>query len=981
MYSKKLFTVVSGLILLCSAFVSDAQTDSLSLNSSALQVWRIKSAETVGENINILFDENLNTADWVKAVVPGTVYAAYVASGLEPDPNFADNIWTADKKKFDQPFWYVTKFEVPKSFTREITWLNLNGCNRKAEIYLNGKRIGTLDGFMMRGMFDVTKVLKKSAQNILAVRVEPPMHPMANESSPSYLSAGGWDWMPYVPGLNSGITDKVYLSNTGPLTIYDPWIQSKLPTNAKANLTISLDVKNNSGEQRQAYVEGIITPGAIRFVKRVTIPANSTKRVELDKNIFPQLTINNPRLWWPNGYGDPNLYACVLSVREGDKLSETKNVKFGIRQYSYDTLGGILHISINGTRLFVKGGNWGMSEYLLRCRGKEYDTRVRFHKEMNMNMIRNWIGSVTDDEFYEACDKYGIMIWDDFWLNSNPGKPRDISNFNFNAIEKIKRLRNHASVAVWCGDNEGWPEAPLDNWLRENVRTYDGDDRHYQSNSNSDNLSGSGPWANKDPRYYFTDPSRDKDKDGCWGFRTELGTAVFTNVESFRKFMPKDKLWPRNEMWEKHFFGSWAFNADADGYDRSIEGRYGKPTGIEDYCRKAQLLNIETNKAMYEGWADHIGEDASGIMTWMSNASNPSLIWQTYDYYYDLTGAYWGIKSACEPVHIQWNPVTNDVKVVNTTRADVSDLTAEASVYNLDGKIVSAYSVSGKVNSISNAAATCFVLPFGVERVNIARNKPAFASSTEHGQADAVTDGNDKTRWGSEFRNNEWIYVDLESVQVINGVRVNWQEAYGKTFKVQVSNDAKNWKDVFTCSNGMEGVQEFFFTEEAEARYVRIYGVERGSGWGFSLWDFDVYAAAPKNKDLTDVQFIKLQLKDKTGKLISDNFYWRGNDRKNFTALNKLSPASLKVTSHLEKSSGQCKLSADIVNPKSGAVAFAIRVYTVKEKSGEQILPAFVSDSYFTLMPGESKHVEIEFDAALLGSDTAKLMVEPYNRK
>ena len=92
---------------------------------------------------------------------------------------------------------------------------------------------------------------------------------------------------------------------------------------------------------------------------------------------------------------------------------------------------------------------------MLRCRGEEYDLKLKLHNEMHFNMIRNWIGSVTDDEFYEACDKYGIMVWDDFWLNSNSNLPDDVFAFNMNAVEKIKRLRNHACIAVWCGDNEG----------------------------------------------------------------------------------------------------------------------------------------------------------------------------------------------------------------------------------------------------------------------------------------------------------------------------------------------------------------------------------------------------------------------------------------------------------------------------------------------------------------------------------------------
>ena len=120
-----------------------------------------------------------------------------------------------------------------------------------------------------------------------------------------------------------------------------------------------------------------------------------------------------------SGYGDPNLYNCKIEVLAGNEISDTRDITFGIRKYTYDKEGDIFHIHINGVPVFVKGANWGMSEYMLRCRGQEYETRIRLHKDMNFNMIRNWLGSVTDDEFYEYCDKYGIMVWDDFWINSD----------------------------------------------------------------------------------------------------------------------------------------------------------------------------------------------------------------------------------------------------------------------------------------------------------------------------------------------------------------------------------------------------------------------------------------------------------------------------------------------------------------------------------------------------------------------------------
>lgn len=971
------------LIALFAAFATltaSAQKDIWRLNDSNSQVtWRVKAQDDLGADSVAIYRTGYDNQAWVKAIVPGTVFASYVAAGVEKDPNFGDNIYKVDKKKYDRNFWYRTEFSIPTSFTKEKVWLNFKGVNRKAEVYLNGKRIGALDGFMQRGMYDITKLASRTAVNTLAVLVYCPQNPLVNYDSPTYIPSASWDWMPYVPGLNSGITDDVYLSNTGALTIKDPWIRTQLPTNARAEVSVAMQVKNSSEAFQSGTVTGVINPGNIQFSQKIFVGAGSTADVKLDTRRFKELIINGPRLWWPNGYGEQNLYTCELSVKLGDQISDTKKVTFGIKRYDYDTTGNVLQISVNGKRIFLKGGNWGMAEYMLRCRGNEYDTKVRLHKEMNFNIIRNWIGSTTDDEFYEACDKYGMLVWDDFWLNSIPNLPNDVNNFNANAIEKIKRFRNHPSIAIWCGDNEGDPMPPLNNWLREDVSAFDGNDRYYQPNSHAGNLTGSGPWTNFDPRWYFTRFPNGFGGNQGWGLRTEIGTAVFTNVESFRKFIPKDKLWPRNEMWNLHFFGPSAGNAGPGRYDDGINNRYGKATGIEDYCRKAQLLNIEVNKAMYEGWEDNMWEDASGIMTWMSQSAYPSLVWQTYDYYYDLTGAYWGAKKACEPVHIQWNPVNNSIKVINTTGDDVNGLTATAEVYNTDGRLIKQYTQTKQVNALSNTALNCFTMDFAAEHVDLAKGKPAFASSSTNGEAVLVTDGNAGSRWASRETDNEWIYVDLGKSQIVNGVKLNWEEAFARSFKIQVSQDAKTWKDVAESGDGHVGVQQVTF-DEADARYVRMLGTQRGSGWGYSLWDFEVYGGQPKSSGLTDVHFIKLKLIDKAGKVVSDNFYWRGNKRTDFTAINKLPKVDLKVSSTTKQANSKYYINARITNPSSTkAAAFAIRVQAVKASTGEQILPAIMNDNYFSLMRGESKEVQIEFDANVLGNDKVKLVVEPYN--
>jgi len=976
----KILTIAAVILLsLMASFVQLQAQDKFYLNSDKTVKWLIKADLDLKGNKVKPYQPELNTENWVQGIVPGTVFSTYVAAGLEKDPNYADNIYQVDKKKYDRGFWYRTQFNLPKNHQSEKIWLNFEGINRKGDIYFNNQFIGRLDGFMQRGKFDITELIEKDKPNTLAVLVYCPQTPVTNYASPTYTSSSSWDWMPYVPGLNSGITDDVYITSSGMVTLNDPWIRTDKLADGEAELSLSVLLKNHSDEKKEGLLSGIMQPGNISFSKKVNIGAHQQQILKLDSRSTKALSIKNPKLWWPNGYGTPNLYVADLKFTVNDQLSDETKITFGIRKYTYDTLDNVLHIAINGKRIFVKGGNWGMSEYMLRCRGEEYDLKVKLHKEMNFNMIRNWIGSVTDEEFYAACDKYGMMVWDDFWLNSHPNLPTDVLAFNANAVEKIKRLRNHASIAVWCGDNEGYPLPPLNNWLKEDVAVFDAADRLYQANSHADALTGSGPWTNSQPSWYFTKYPNGFGGDKGWGFRTEIGTAVFTTFDSFKKFMPENTWWPRNEMWDKHFFGPSAANAGPDHYEKTISQSYGRSTGIEDFCRKAQLVNIETNKALYEGWQHNMWNDASGVMTWMSQSAYPSLVWQTYDYYYDLNGAYWGVKKACEPVHIQWNSADNTVKVVNTSGGDLADLKASAMIYDINGNEIKNLSKMTVVNSKTNSLSDCFTLAFEADKSNLAYLKPVYSSSTEKGSAAniAVTDGNGYTRWSSKNADGEWIYVDLGTVKTIGAIALNWEAAYAKKYQLELSNDAAHWQTVYEASDS-KGGYEFLKIDQVKARYVRILGIKRAIEYGYSLWDFEVYEN--QNPVAPKLNFIKLQLKNKNGRLLSDNFYWRSDKNSDYTALNSLPEPKLKTLSKAVKKDGRYLINVKVSN-SSATPAFAIRVKAVNAKNGEQILPAIMTDDYFTLMKGETKDLQIDFDENLLQDGKYKILVEAYNNK
>jgi hypothetical protein len=826
--------------------VHGQEKDVVSLSSGT---WKLAPQAEVTQTGEQISTAGFPTDSWLGAQIPGTVFDSYVLDGKEKDPNFGDNIYQVDLTKYDRNFWYRTDFTVPGDYNDRRIWLNLDGVNRDADIYVNGKQVGSMHGFFQRGRFDITALAQVGGKNSLAVLdyVPPPnvASKTENFSSPAFICTKGWDWMPRVPGFDMGIYKDVYLSCTGDVSLIDPWIRTENASTDSADLSIQADLQNNSSGDVTGELDGEINPGKIAFSQPVTIKGGETQTVNLTSANVPALHVANPKLWWPNGYGDPNLYTIRLSFRAGSSLSDQKTVTFGIRKYSYDTDNNTLHFHINGIPIFPKGGSWGMAEYLLRCNAKDYDRMVRFHREENFNIIRNWMGMTPDEAFYEACDKYGIMVWDEFWLNSSGGVPRDLDVYHANAIEKIKQFRNHACVALWCADNEGNPPGPINGWLQDAIKTYDANDRYYQPNSHAGNLSGSGPWHDFAPKNYFTGQGLSRGRSGPFGMRSEIGTATFTNFDSFKKFMPEDTWWPRNEMWNKHFFGHSANNAGPDGYFKDVNRRYGNSGGIEEFCVKAQLLNIETMKAIFEGWLDHIDKDAAGVIIWMSQSAYPSMVWQTYDYYYDLTGSYWGAKSACEPVHIYWNENDDRIRVANTSGKNVDGLTAEALIYNLDGT------------------------------QKFEKKSDAFTSP-----ADAVAD----------------------------------------------------------C---------FTLTYPAE---------------------------------LSPVHFIRLRLTDSSGKLVSENFYWRGTVDLDFKALNSLKKVDLGLSSHLSKEDGEDLMAATISNPAgSQTVAFAIRPMLIKPSTGDQILPVRTSDGYFSLMPGESKQITFRFDPALAGNEAPKVQLECYN--
>jgi len=943
---------------------------------SLTQGWKLARVPDVPQNGSQISQTSFNAAAWVDAVVPGTVLTSYEAAGVIADPYYSTNMQQYSLSGYyDTYYWYRNAFPVPANYAGRKIWLNFDGIHWKAEVYVNGAYVGLIKGPFTRSRFDVTSMVTPGATNAVAVQIY-----WANATvwdTPTFIGAGGWDFTPTVAGRDIGIYENVYLSASGSVSIVDPFIKTALPLPATspASLTLQVGLTNTSGSSVSGILSGSISPDGVEFQTNVTVGAASFTNLTLSPAVFSQLSVTNPALWWPNGYGPQNLHNLQLSFQTGGNDSDVQSVSFGIRQYTYNTNGVELQVSCNGQRIMCKGGNWGMPDAMLKYTPEQLDTAVRLHKEMNFTMIRCWHGTSDLKAFYDACDKYGIMVWDDFWLNgSNFGLyPSDPATFIANSIDKYKRLRNRACLAVWCGQNEATTPPSLMLW--PNYTNYDNTRIYVDASNELPVHGGNFLYQAMAPDFYF---------NNAYGFTTEIGSPCVPNLESMQAMMPASSLWPPgNADWTFH---NWQFAAaNIDGYTNRMAASYGPLTDITNFCEKAQLLNYETFRAIFEAWNGQMWSTpahspCSGLLLWMSHQGWPSIIWQTYDWNFDLTGAYFGSKKGCEPQHIQWNINDNSVRVVNATTQALANVSAEIQVYNLDGSLQFNTNLSG-LNLSADSVTNCFSL-FS-DGGNLALNRPAYASSTEAGNnviSNAV-DGNVSTRWSSTYNDPQWYYVDLGAPKAFDQVNILWEGAYAQSFQIQVSDNASTWTTVWS-TNGMSlgggaGWSASVFTP-VTARYVRMYGTQRATIWGYSMFEFQVLSGGLGwLDDLSSVHFIKLRLKDGSQKLLSENFYWRGSNY-DYTALNSLPAVNPTCFVNSSTTNGITTIAAALTNATPN-VAFAAVLKLLNQTTGERVLPAIYSDNYFSLMPGEAKTVTIELPNNDSSSGPLRLMLDGWN--
>ena len=701
-----------GGLLPRAAAMPEAAGGRLTLSGGGWQLQRASEVQAGGVEIA---SPAYKAEGWVTATVPGTVLTSYKNVGVLADPNYADNQLMISESFFNSNFWYRNEFQVAPSFKRDRIFLNFDGINWKANVYLNGKQVGRLEGAFIRGKFDVTDCVKEGT-NVLAVEIIKNAHIGAikekNKQStdfnggilgadnPTFHATIGWDWIPTMRGRNIGIWNDVFLTTTGKVTVQDPYVQTQfaLPDTTQARLTAEVVVKNHDGKDVSGVLQGRV--GDVTFEQPVQLKAGEERTVVFDADRFPQLQVKNPRLWWPNGYGTPYLYDANFTFKVGEEVSDARDFKVGIRQMTFNEDGGVLNLYVNGRRFIGRGGNWGLSESNLNYRGREYETAVAYHADMNFTMLRNWVGMIGDEELYDACDKYGIMIWQDFWL-ANPADGPDPyypDMFIANAEDYVKRIRSHASIGLYCGRNEGFPPETIDKALRRIVKE-EHPGMHYISSSADDVVSGHGPYRMLPAKTYFTlETGNDK-------FHSERGMPNVLTYESFLRTYSPEGIWPQSDQWGMHDYTLEGAQG-ATSFNEIIATGYGQPESAKEFADLAQWVNYDGHRSLFESRS----KNRMGLLMWMSHSCWPSMVWQTYDYYFEPTAAYFAIKKASEPLHIQWNPATDEVEVVNYHAGLRPGLKARVQVLNMDATV--AWEKEVTVDSREDTTEKCIKLEF-----------------------------------------------------------------------------------------------------------------------------------------------------------------------------------------------------------------------------------------------------------------------------
>ena len=860
--------------------------DILKLNEN----WLIQSADSIQNSGEKLSSVNYEPENWFNTDIPKTVLAALAENEVYPDPYYGDNLksipgyregrWLAmlEDSPFYPSWWYRKEFEIPAKMQGRKLALHLDGINYKANVWLNGTQIADSNqviGMFRRFEFDIDQFVNAGEINVLAIEIISPGHlPDVFYRTKQLEATTGWDdHNPQPPDLNMGIWRDVYISSSGSVVIKHPYIVTDLdlPSLEKASLMVSAQVVNKSSIKVEGELIGTIEN--IKFKKKVILEPNEATWVKFTPEEFSQLKIEDPRLWWPHPYGKQELYKAHLEFKTNNKSSDQQEVNFGIREVStYIDDEGWRGYRVNGKKILIRGGAWMTSDMLLNLSERRYEALVRYAREANLNMLRSEGFSIREtDEFYDICDKLGVMVTQQIFGRNLPDEALSIQNIE----DMLLRIRNHPSLVHFLGHDETFPTENLDSAYRSLIARYT-PERTYQPHSGAfdiENRFKTGGtrtgtlelWTYAYPSHYYTHKV-----DGAWGFAQSGGIGgIFAPYSSMQKMMPEDKIWPPyNETFSFHSVLQGIHYFDV--VIKAMQKRYGEINDAKEFASTGMLLNYESARGMFEAYGRN-KYDALGITTWKYDAAWPAaLTWQYVDWYLNVGGAYYGAKKACEPLHVQYAYDDESVYVINNYFEDFQNLLVEAKVLDLSMQQVFAETKTISVNENDKALAFQINVPEDI-------SKTYFLSLKLKNEKDSIVSDN---------------FYWLSTVKDIEGSKE----------EVPIFHEGRTW---------------------------HVFSAEQKS-----------YA--------------------------------------DFTALRNLPMVKVNMDYFMEIGEEENTAVVFLDNP-SETIAFGIQLSLVKSLDGEEILPAYWDDNYFSLLPGESRTIKVRFNPEDMKSRDVNIILEGSN--
>lgn len=690
------------------------------------------NSEVMNLNAGWTFTQ-VGTDKWLPATVPGTVHQDLIHHKLLPDPFYGTN-----EKKIqwveNEDWEYKTSFIVTKDqLSRDAAQLTFEGLDTYADVYLNGSLVLKADNMFVGHSVPVKSVLREG-ENRLHVYFHSPIkqtlpqwasngfdYPADNDHHEKHLSvftrkapySYGWDWG--IRMVTSGIWRPVTLRFYDVATIDDFHVKQLSLTDESAQISNELEVNSISDKEENAE---IVLSYSLDGGKETTIKQKVTLTSGMNRIQIP-LEISNPVRWMPNGWGKPALYDFTAQVVSGDKVVAARHHRIGLRTIRVvnekDKDGESFYFEVNGIPMFAKGANYIPHDALLpNITTERYETLFRDIKEANMNMVRVWGGGTyEDDRFYDLADENGILVWQDFMFACTPypSDPAFLKRVEAEADYNIKRLRNHPSLAMWCGNNEileglkywGWEKKytsevyqglfrGYDKLFKEllpaKVKELDGDRFYKHTSPYFANWGRPESWGTGDSHnwgvWYGKKPFESLDTD-LPRFMSEFGFQSFPEMKTIATFAAPEDYQIESEVMNGHQKSSIG-NALIRTY---MERDYIVPEKFEDFVYIGLVLQ---GHGMRHGMEAHRRNRpyCMGTLYWQLNDSWPVVSWSGIDYYGNWKALHYQAKRAFAPVLV--NPVQEgdslNVYLLSDRLDTLQQLTLEMRVIDFNGKVL-----------------------------------------------------------------------------------------------------------------------------------------------------------------------------------------------------------------------------------------------------------------------------------------------------